>query len=124
MIKYLSEPQLRTHLQIGKPVEQWISHSEVEDYIILKWLRIDKDKSGKYNVCYFESFDEGGLDFLEVYAFSAVDPDEPYGIITSLASIEDALDFAVRVYNATNDKFVPAGMIQEEYEVYLKNKES
>jgi len=48
-----------------------------------------------------------------------VDPDEPFGVINTFSSISDALAFASLTYNATEDKYVSSGMIQEEYRVYL-----
>lgn len=120
--KYLEKNQLITNLKLGKPVEQWIGTSVEENDVILKWLRIDKEPKGEYCVAYFESLDEGDEDFLDIYEFSKLDPDEPYGIINCFQSYEDALKFAMEEYKCEEIKFLNARLIQDEYLSYLRNK--
>ncbi|QDW25197.1 hypothetical protein FFJ24_010395 [Pedobacter sp. KBS0701] len=119
---YLQQEQLKSNLSLGKAVEQWINAEIKEDYVIIKWLRIEKEADGSYTVTYFECFDEGDENFVDVYEFSMLDPDYPFGIITSFSSIKDAIDFSVENYGASVLKFVSGGMIQEEYANYSKNK--
>ncbi|QQT29436.1 hypothetical protein I6I99_19090 [Sphingobacterium multivorum] len=69
---------------------------------------------------YFESFDEGNEGFMDIYAFSLVDPDKPFGVIHSFYSIADALEFAEAIYKASSNKYTSAGMIQEEYRDYME----
>jgi len=116
---YLTEEQLKTNLSLGKSIEQWLGYLQKEEYTLLKWLRIDKERDGNYSVAYFESFDEGNKAFLDIYEFSLIDPDEPYGVINSFSTMAEALDFTEVTYGALMDKFVSAGMIQEEYLAYL-----
>ncbi|APU98558.1 hypothetical protein BV902_21290 [Sphingobacterium sp. B29] len=120
MIQYLTDDQIRTRLKLGKSVEQWLGDDQEDDYIILKWLRIDREKDKSFSVVYFESFDEGNEDFMDIYAFSLVDSDEPFGVINIFPSIADALEFARFTYKASSDKYVPAGIIQEEYRDHIK----
>lgn len=122
MAKCLSDTQLKENLKLGKPLEQWISSQKKEDYIIIKWLRLDKEKGNTFNVAYFEVFDEGNENYLDIYEFSPLDPDYPYGIIDMFDSVESAIDFAVNSYGASLDKFVSAGIIQEEYLNYLRER--
>ncbi|UOE51445.1 hypothetical protein MTO98_10185 [Mucilaginibacter sp. SMC90] len=117
-MKYLSSEQLKTNLSSGKPIEQWLSHQKQDDYTILKWLRIDKEKDSTYSVSYMECFDEGDEDFLDIYEFAPLDPDEPF-TINSFSNINEALFFAINKYQASESRFVAAGMIQEEYKEYL-----
>ena len=119
MIKYLTREQLMSNLLLGKSVEQWLTYEKESDYTILKWVRIDKEKSLKYSVSYFESFDEGNEGFLDIYEFSLLDPDEPFGVISVFESVEDALSFAETKHSVSIDRFVPAGGIQDEYQNYL-----
>jgi len=119
MSKYLTEEQLKFNIGYGRAVEQWLGFEEEQESTILKWLRIDKERNEMFSVTYFESFDEGSHEFLDMYEFSMVDPDEPFGVINTFSSISDALTFASLAYNAAEDKFVSSGMIQEEYRVYL-----
>jgi hypothetical protein len=118
MIRYLGEEQLKTNLRLGKSIEQWLSTNRVDNYSIIKWLTIEKEMDGVYNVAYIESFDEGNEDFIDIYEFSTIDPDEPHGIVNTFNSVEEALKFSIITYGASSDKFVSAGMIQEEYRDY------
>lgn len=118
MGRYLSDEQLKTSLRLGKTVEQWLSISNLNDYKVIKWLTIRKEKSDTYNIAYIESFDEGSEAFIDIYEFSTIDPDEPHGIINTFNSIEEVLEFSVITYGALLNKFVSAGMIQEEYRDY------
>jgi hypothetical protein len=122
MIKYLTIVQLNQNLQLGKSVEQWLSADKRDNYTVLKWLRIDKEKSSTYSVCYFESFDEGNKDFVDIYEFSLLSPDDLGGVVNTVGSVEEALDFAVSNYAASRDRFVSAGIIQDEYSIYLNKR--
>ncbi|MCS3556468.1 MULTISPECIES: hypothetical protein [unclassified Sphingobacterium] len=119
MKQYLTEEQIKTNLRLGKSLEQWIGFFEQDDYTILRWLRIDKEKNQVYSVTYFESFDEGNENFLDIYEFSLVDPDEPFGVINTFASTDEAMQFATLKYSASSFKYITAGTIQEEYKDYI-----
>ena len=121
-MKYLEIEQLKTSLRLGKTVEQWLGHIDEEDYTILKWLSLEPEPNGKYSVVYIESFDDGNADFIDVYEFSALDPDEPFGVIETFSSLDEAITFSINEYGALEDKFVNSGMIQDEYLAYLNNK--
>lgn len=58
-------------------------------------------------------------DFLDIYTFSLVDPNEPFGVIHTFSSISDALEFAEVTYKVSPNKYISAGMIQEEYRDYI-----
>lgn len=113
-MRYLTIQQFQTNLSLGKSIEQWLSYEDKIDYTILKWLRIDKEKDSTYSVSCIESFDDGGDDYIDIYSFSPINPDEPY-IIDNFKSIYEAVKFAIDAYSASDSKFVSAGMIQEEY---------
>lgn len=116
---YLEIEQLKTYLSLGNTLEQWLGHERKDEYTVLKWLSIEKERSGEYAVSYIESFDEGSLEFIDIYEFSTLDPDEPFGVTNTFSSVDKALDFAKKEYNASLDKYVTGGMIQEEYLHYL-----
>ncbi|PTS93380.1 hypothetical protein DBR11_25390 [Pedobacter sp. HMWF019] len=118
-MKYLDIEQLKTNLSLGKTVEQWLGHKHEEDYTVLKWLSIKKERNAEFNVAYIESFDEGSDDFIDIYEFSTLDPDELLGVINTFSTKDEALDFSVNEYGASMGKFVSQGMIQEEYALYL-----
>lgn len=116
---YLNEDQVISRLKLGKPVEQWLGTNEEVEYTVLKWLRIDKERNNTFTVAYFECFDEGDEDFADIYEFSMLDPDEPFGLLKKFDSVNEALTFSIDTYRASFVKFVSGGMIQEEYLGYL-----
>jgi len=120
MLQYLTDGLIRTRLRLGKSVEQWLDDVQEDDYTILKWLSIDKENDESFSVAYFECFDEGNEDFMDIYAFSLIDPDEPFGVIHTFPSIVDALEFATFTYKASSYRYISTGMIQEEYRDYIK----
>ena len=120
MKTYLKEEQLKSNLSLGFPIEQWLSHYKEEDYTVIRWLRIDKEKDQNYTLAYFECFDEGNENALDIYEFSMLNPDEPFGVLNQFDNIEDALNFSENSYGASIEKYVSAGMIQEEYHDYLR----
>jgi len=100
MKTYLKEEQLKSNLSLGFPIEQWLSHYKEEDYTVIRWLRIDKEKDQNYTLAYFECFDEGNENALDIYEFSMLNPDEPFGVLTQFDKIEDALNFSENSYGA------------------------
>lgn len=86
-MKYLDQEQLLTNLKLGKSVEQWLGAKKERGYVKLNWIRIDKEKGGEYTVAFIEVFDHGNEDFLDIYAFTPISPDEPFGVIKTFRSI-------------------------------------
>jgi hypothetical protein len=121
MGKYLTEEQLTANLRSGKYIEQWLPSFKHHDYVVLRWIRIDQEKDLRYSISYFESFDEGSEDFFDIYEFSLVDPDEPFGVINTFDTIDEVLKFAVIKYFASIQRFVSVGIIQDEYLNYLRS---
>ncbi|NQX43247.1 hypothetical protein SAMN05421820_1166 [Pedobacter steynii] len=119
---FLQNEQLRTNLSLGRKVEQWLGYKQEDSYIILRWISLEKEDNGEFSVAYIESFDEGNEDFIDVYEFSTLDPDEPLGIINTFSTLDEAIDFSLDEYGAEIDNFINAGMIQEEYRTYLNLK--
>jgi hypothetical protein len=119
---YLKKEQLIDALKLGRSVEQWIGITNHPEYVIIKWLRIDQEKNKTYSVSYFEVFDDGNDDFLDIYEFEPFEPDQPYGVINNFSDFDQALSFCYKNHNASEEKFVNAGMIQEEYRKYLESK--
>jgi hypothetical protein len=120
MFTYLSVSELVARVHLRKDVEQWLSYTQETEYAYIRWLVIGRDKN-LFSVIYHESFDEGNEDVYDVYEFSVLDPeDTPYGVSHEFNSIEDAVAFAIKTYGASADKFVAAGMIQEEYAKYQR----
>lgn len=122
MSNYLTQAQLESSLNVGKGIEQWLGYYKEDGKAILKWVRIYPEKRNQYTVIYVECYDQGNLEFLDIYAFTVVDPDEPYGVINTFSSTEEAIAFSITEYGALKDRFVGDGKIQKEYLAYLNNK--
>ena len=123
-MRYLKIEQLKTNLSLGRSVEQLLPFEKRDDYVILKWLSIDKQRDLTYDTNYFECFDDGDEDFIDIVEFSYLNPDEPF-ITNNFETIDEALDFVVNTYSASLEKFVTGGgMIAEDYKDYLKTRKS
>lgn len=118
-MRYLMAEQLRANLSLGRYVEQWLPPKHYDHYTIIRYISIEKNDELTYDVNYWEQYDDGNENFIDVYSFSDVDPDEP-GILNTFNSIDEALNFVMANYNTLPDKFVNRGMIQEEYRDYVK----
>ncbi|MGV3547295.1 MAG: hypothetical protein ACO1N4_09545 [Pedobacter sp.] len=121
-MKYLDLQQIKTNGLLGKSIEQWLGVNEEDNYSVLKWIIIEKEKDTLFSVVYMETLDEGDENFIDIYEFSAVDPDEPFGLINSFPTLEQAIDFSIEKYGAAIDRFVNSGVIQEEYLSYHSAK--
>lgn len=121
-IKYLTRTQVESQLTARKAVEHWIGHKDEAEYRLIKWLRIDPENSGGYSVTCFEVFDEGGEDMLDIYSFSALDPDTPYGNTFAFKDKDEALDYVFTNLGVALNEFVGEGMIQDVYANFLKQE--
>jgi len=122
-MRYLTKEEIRTRLNLGKTVEQWLQpeFDKVEEMAILTWLEIDKEKSGEFVLRICKVYDEGDGDILDFYDFSSVDPDEFYEE-KSFESLDDVYDYISEEIDVLPDKFLNQGMCQDEYSNYLENK--
>jgi GH15 family glucan-1,4-alpha-glucosidase len=120
-MRYLMYEQIRANLSLGKAVEQWLLPKQFDNYTALRWVTIEKNRDSTYTARYAECFDDGDENFTDVYAFSFLNPDEPE-VVNNFDSIDEALQFASDTYSTRSDKFVTAGMIQDEYKDYLKSR--
>jgi hypothetical protein len=101
-------------LRGGRAVEQWLGLSTAPGASI-RFVRIDRQNDGTYAVAWFERLDEGSADNCDVYEFSPVDPDTPYGDVSTFASAEAALVCACEHHGAVPGRWLNAGMVQDEY---------
>jgi hypothetical protein len=120
---YLDKEQLITALRLGRSVEQWIGVTNHPDFVILNWIRIDQEKNGTFSVSSFKVFDDGNLDLLDIYEFEPYDPDYPFAIINNFLTYQQVFSFCEETYKCRGDRYVNAGMIQEEYRQYLLKKQ-
>lgn len=120
MALYLSRLELQARVHLGKEVEQWLGHAEEGEYTVIKWLYLAREDRHQYSVNYLESFDEGDEDWQLVPEFSLLDPDAEESAVFN--SVEEAVAYAVQTYGASPDRFVPGGMLAEEYARYWQSK--
>jgi hypothetical protein len=114
----LTEHQIRAALSAGRHVEQFLQPRTGDGYTVIRWLDLFASDKG-YGLTLYEVFDDGCPDWLDVYGFSAVTPDDepPQHLFLSL---DEALAFAVTTYNAPRNNYVSEGLIQDEYANYLR----
>lgn len=117
-MKFLLPNQSIEQLKAGRAIEQWLGHNDFPNYRSIRWLRIDPEKGGTFNLAVFEVFDDGNEGMLDVYSFEAVDPDFPNGSISKFETPADAITGAIN-FGAGEDRFVGAGLIQELYGAFL-----
>ena len=120
MALYLSPLELQARVHAGKEVEQWLSHAEEGEYTVIKWLYLAQEAQDQYSVNYLESFDEGDEEWQNVPEFSLLDPDAENSI--AFDSVKEAVAYAVQTYGASPDRFIPGGMLAEEYARYWQSK--
>lgn len=113
-MRYIDKNELATNLRFGRPIEQLLSDRSEDGNLVIRFIRIEK-KTGEFSVALFEVFDCGTTDFLDIYEFSAVDPDFPYGEAKIFFTAEDAIEYSCGELNASPEKFVGSGMVQIEY---------
>jgi hypothetical protein len=117
MTEYLSPQEISPLLNTGKTIEVFLGRSN-DDNEIISWVDFQKIKNGLYEVTYYEVYDEGSLEWLDLYAFSFVDPDMEFEI-NRFENVEDAIGFIKKRYTSTEPKFLKIGGIQNEYEKLL-----
>ena len=111
--RYLESSEARTRLSVGRRIEQWLGHSPGKKYRLVRWLILEKEPSGEFSAVVREVFDEG-KETPDLYGFSTLDPDLPFGEITSFDSVGEAWSFAEGL-GARPDRFVASGSLQDVY---------
>jgi hypothetical protein len=122
MARHLSAAEAERALNAGRSIEQWLGARVEGADRVLKWVQLTVEKDGGgYSVTVFEVLDDGGPEFLDVYEFSPLDADQPYGVTTTLKDARGALEFAIGA-GADPCRFVNAGIVQDEYADYLSSR--
>jgi hypothetical protein len=119
-MRYLSKSEAVRLANANRAIEQFLSPKEEAGVRVLSWVCIEKEREGGFLVSRFDVFDEGNLEHLDLYSFSFVDPDSPCEEVRGLETASSAVDVAVARFGANADKFVNAGVIQDEYADFLR----
>jgi len=121
-MEYLSESAVHQSLSAGRPLEQWLETGEESGEVVLRWLRLDREADRTYSVTLFEVFNEGGPDLLDLYEFSPVDIDSPYGRGQNFSNLDEAVAYAVNVLGADRKRFLGVGKVQDAYAEWLATR--
>lgn len=120
MSRYLIPAFIQSALHRGQAVEQFLGGFVHDGDPAIRWIAI-APRDGEIVLSLHETYDEGGEDFTDVYAFASIgDPDEAYEPAAEhrFATIDEALAAAVERYGADLARFVNAGLVEDEYGDY------
>ncbi len=118
-MRHLTEPNLQSALQRGRYVEQFISPTITDNATILRWLEL-RSTDDRFTLTLYEVFDDGSEDYLDVYSFEQLAPDEE-PVRHSFSTLDEALSFAETSYSAPRNRYVNQAVILDEYADYLSN---
>ena len=118
-MEYLSKENLVQILERSGAIEQLLEPKHEGDGMVVRFVRIERNRSEEFVATLLEVFDVGTPDFLDMYEFEAVDPNLPYGDAHSFSSASEAIEFACDEIGANDEKFLGNGMIQDEYKLKL-----
>ena len=118
MGRYIDKQQINTYLNLGKTIEVFLGRINI-DRAVLSYLELTKTKNNKIQLTIFEHYDEGNLNWLDIYDFSYIDPDEEFETI-EFDDIENAIEEIKARFQLNEVKFVNQGVIQDEYKDLLK----
>jgi hypothetical protein len=112
----LSEDQARATLDQRRPIEQLLPVAGEGDEAVIEWQLLSPRTSGMVLVRHRVE-DVGTADFLDVYEFPAVDPDEEHGEGRVLATFDGSSEALARSseHGARPDRWVNGGVIEDEY---------
>ena len=124
--RYLTPNGLERALTQGRTVEQWLGARTEKGIRVVKWLSIEHDEDDREGtttiVRVSEVVDDGGPDFIDIYEFTSYDANAEFGVVTKFDTPQEALQYALTNVGADELKFVPRGVIQDEYVDYLKSR--
>jgi hypothetical protein len=120
MGRYLDNQTVKTYLNLGKTIEVFLGRIS-DNREIISFLEFKKTNTNNIEVTYIEVYDEGNLEFLDLYSFSFVDPDMNFEKF-NFENIDSAIEFIRDKFKLNEIKFVNAGIIQDEYADLLKSE--
>jgi hypothetical protein len=121
MNRVLTPQEIEPLLNARKTIEVFLGRIN-EDNEIISWIDLQKNKKNFVEVTYYEVYDEGSLEWLDLYAFSFVDPDMEFET-EQFEKVEDAIVFIKEKYLLSEPEFLLRGGIQAKYEKLLISEE-
>jgi hypothetical protein len=121
--RYLIRPYVRSVLNRGGSVEQFLGGFEDGGEPAIRWIGLTQEKDAVV-LSLYEVYDQGGEDWLDVYEFQPVGDPEEFGLAAEhrLSTVDEAIALAVERYGASPDRFVNGFMVQDEYADYLAGR--
>jgi hypothetical protein len=120
-MKYLTDIEIRTLLNLGKTVEMFLGKESVNESI--NWIDMQRGPDSNFQLNIHSVFDDGDADHLDLCNFPSVDPDEMFTTI-NFETLDEALAHVKTAYGLNQLRFVNRGMIQEEYRLLKLNLRS
>lgn len=114
-MRHLSGFDVLSNLRNGRPVEQLLPRRLENDELVIRFIRIEPQRTGGGAVRLREVFDNGNRDFIDIYEFGSLDPDAPFGEVEQFQGPEAALEYALTTLSADGGRFVNSGAVQDEY---------
>lgn len=111
MPRHLTIDQIQSAIGRGKSVEQFLG---ISDKGIVSWLELRPSSDG-IELWHFEVFNNGSLDYLDLYSFDSTNEDQPERPIGYYTTIAAALDNAGSTFGADLARWVNYSLIQDEY---------
>jgi len=118
-MRYLTEYNIRSALNRGKFVEQFLGGNSTGEYPTIRRLVLSLRRE-QFRLTYYETYDGGSDTLHDVYVFSPVAPDEAPPEHT-FDTLEEALAHANSVYSASHERWVNQSVVQDEYADYRRN---
>jgi hypothetical protein len=120
-MKYLTEIEIRTLINLGKTLEIFLGRP-ADNNEIINWISLTKNGTEQIELSIHSVFDEGNIDQLDIYSFVPVAPDELFQT-KEFSTLDEALTFIRDSHKLTDLKFANQGIIQDEYK-RLKEKDN
>lgn len=111
--RHLAEDELGPAIRALGQIEQWLGMSSCELGPLSRELAIERHRD-EYVVWLFENVELPDTEYEGQTTLVPRDYDQPY-TTTTFASLEEALDHAVKVHGANLNRFVNRGLARQEY---------
>ena len=120
-MKYLPQSQLKTYLKMGRDITQFIGIGEYFESKTFDWVLMSGTEDDA-RIQLIRSIDEGDDYYCDVMSFSIIGEDDPDEIKEFRGNLEQCLAWLKKEFGGSPDKFLGKGMIDQEYENYVKNR--
>lgn len=122
MTRYLILPFIQSALNRGTGVEQFLGGFMDGDEPALRWITLCHGPDGEVEIWLNEAYDQGDESFLDVYEFTPLDDDEDHEPVARVPTLAEALTLAQQRFGANPDRWVNAGVVQDEYLDHLRRQ--